>query len=256
MANLKLNNQIKNITYPFYIKGSDFKELSLKALAFKKWKDNKGNDLLNFINKHLNNEISYEQLSIKDIQKVISSIDFVRREPLKLLKDINDWLNVIKKVVLNCEKAITTPTDKIKNNLISFQLLKQREFIESKKQEQETRIEYANNLTSDMGLDIDQIQDEQVRAMEDVAKIEQELEKTTSKFRKEKLLIKDIEIIDINDDFLEKADKLELINLIKNYLTIDEKIVKNEIKDQWYSNKDINTIGVNGIKFKINKGEK
>ncbi|PQM30097.1 hypothetical protein SMSRO_SF025690 [Spiroplasma poulsonii] len=28
-----------------------------------------------------------------------------------------------------------------------------------------------------------------------------------------------------------KSDKLELINLIKNYLTIDEQIVKNEIKD-------------------------
>ncbi|WP_338955096.1 hypothetical protein [Spiroplasma endosymbiont of Polydrusus cervinus] len=107
-----------------------------------------------------------------------------------------------------------------------------------------------------MGLDMDQIEDEQVRVMEDVAKIEQDLEKTTSKFRKEKILIKDIDILGVNDDFLQNADKLELINLIKNYLIVDEQIIKNEIKKQWYSNKNINTIGVNGIKFKINKGEK
>ncbi|WP_338989808.1 hypothetical protein [Spiroplasma endosymbiont of Seladonia tumulorum] len=41
MADLKLNNEVKNITYPFYLKGDDFKELSLKALTIKKmnwWK--------------------------------------------------------------------------------------------------------------------------------------------------------------------------------------------------------------------------
>ncbi len=58
----------------------------------------------------------------------------------------------------------------------------------------------------------------------------------------------------INDNFLEKANKLELINLIKNYLIVDEQIVKNEIKDQWDSDKDINLISVKGINFKINKG--
>ncbi|WP_374696527.1 hypothetical protein [Spiroplasma endosymbiont of Polydrusus formosus] len=86
-----------------------------------------------------------------------------------------------------------------------------------------------------------------------MAKRERELNIITNKFRKEKLLIKDIEVIGINDDFLQKADKLELINLIKNYLIVDEQIVKNEIKEQWDSNKDINLIGVKGIKFKINK---
>jgi hypothetical protein len=107
-----------------------------------------------------------------------------------------------------------------------------------------------------MGLDIDKIQDEQVCAMEDVVKIDKELEKTTSKFCKEKLLFKDIEILGINDYFLQNADKLELINLIKNYLIVDEQIVKNEIKEQLDSNKDINLISIKGINFKINKGEK
>ncbi len=60
----------------------------------------------------------------------------------------------------------------------------------------------------------------------------------------------------VNDDFLQNADKLELIKFIKNYLIFDEQIVKKEIKEQWDSNNDINTVGVNGIKFKINKGEK
>ncbi len=54
----------------------------------------------------------------------------------------------------------------------------------------------------------------------------------------------------INDNFLQNANK------IKNYLIVDEQIVKNEIKDQWDSDKDINLIGVKGINFKINKGEK
>ncbi len=60
----------------------------------------------------------------------------------------------------------------------------------------------------------------------------------------------------INDNFLQKSDKLELINLIKNYLIVDEQIVKNEIKEQWDSNKDTNLIGIKGINFKINKGAK
>ncbi len=37
MADLKLNNEVKNITYTFYLKGNDFKELSLKSLTIKKW---------------------------------------------------------------------------------------------------------------------------------------------------------------------------------------------------------------------------
>ncbi len=35
-----------------------------------------------------------------------------------------------------------------------------------------------------------------------------------------------------------------------------KKIVKNEIKYQWDSDKGINLIGVKGINFKINKGVK
>ncbi len=31
-----VKNTVNNITFPFYIKGSDFKELSLKALTIKK----------------------------------------------------------------------------------------------------------------------------------------------------------------------------------------------------------------------------
>ncbi len=36
MADLKLNNEFKNINYLFYLKGNNFKELSLKALTIKK----------------------------------------------------------------------------------------------------------------------------------------------------------------------------------------------------------------------------
>ncbi|WP_338956159.1 hypothetical protein [Spiroplasma endosymbiont of Polydrusus cervinus] len=258
MADLKLNNQIKNITYPFYLKGNDFKELSLKALSIKNWIDNHGKELAEFIYRHLNHYAlnGYQDIHLKDIPSAISKIDFVFREPLELIKDFKDELNRIRVNIINLEKVLQNNKIEIKNSLIQVQYLKQQQFIQTKKQEQENRVEYANNLTPDMGLDMDQIEDEQVRVMEDVAKIEQDLEKTTSKFRKEKILIKDIDILGVNDDFLQNADKLELINLIKNYLIVDEQIVKNEIKKQWDSNKNINTIGVNGIKFKINKGEK
>ncbi|MBW3059056.1 MAG: hypothetical protein CXB60_08410 [Spiroplasma poulsonii] len=132
---------------------------------------------------------------------------------------------------MNLENNIKNNHDSLKNNVINIQFQKQNEIIENHKKEQFLEIK-------------------------SIAKQEQELKIITSNFRKEKLLIKDIEILGINDDFLQKADKLELINLIKNYLIVDEQIVKNEIKDQWDSNKDINLIGVNGINFKINKGEK
>lgn len=258
MADLKLNNQIKNITYPFYLKGNDFKELSLKALPIKNWIDNHGQELTEFIYSHLNHYAlnSYQDIHLKDIPSAISKIDFVFREPLELIKNFKDELNRIRVNIINLEKVLQNNKIEIKNSLIQVQYLKQQQFIQTKKQEQENRVEYANNLTPDMGLDMDQIEDEQIRAMEDVAKIEQELEKTTSKFRKEKILIKDIDILGVNDDFLQNADKLELINLIKNYLIVDEQIVKNEIKEQLDSNKEIDTIGVNGIKFKINKGDK
>jgi hypothetical protein len=36
MIDLKLNNEVKNITYPFYLKGNNFKKLNLKALIIKK----------------------------------------------------------------------------------------------------------------------------------------------------------------------------------------------------------------------------
>ncbi|WP_338955036.1 hypothetical protein [Spiroplasma endosymbiont of Polydrusus cervinus] len=258
MADLTLNNQIKNITYPFYLKGNDFKKLSLKTLPIKNWIDNHGQELTEFIYRHLNHYTlnGYQDIHLKDIPSAISKIDFVFREPLELIKDFKDELNRIRVNIINLEKILQNNKIEIKNSLIQVQYLKQQQFIQTKKQEQENRVEYANNLTSDMGLDMDQIEDEQVRAMEDVAKIDRELEKNIGKFRKEKILVKDIEILGVNDDFLQNTDKLGLINLIKNYLIIDEQVVKNEIKEQWDSNKDINTIGVNGIKFKINKGEK
>ncbi|UZQ30682.1 MAG: hypothetical protein OHM56_03910 [Spiroplasma phoeniceum] len=92
---------------------------------------------------------------------------------------------------------------------------------------------------------------EQFLKIKSVAKQKQELKIITSNFRKDKLLIKDIKILGINDDFLQNSDKLELINLIKNYLVVDEQIVKNEIKEQWDSNKDIILLVIPGFIIKI-----
>ncbi len=233
MADLKLNNEVKNITYPFYLKGNNFKELSLKALTIKKWIDENGQELAEFIYRQqawlINGE--YKSQSLKDLKLVVSKIDYIFREPLELIKSFKDELNFIRKDILNLENNIKNNHDSLKSSVINIQFQKQNEIVENHKKEQFLEIK-------------------------SVAKQEQELKIITSNFRKDKLLIKDIEVIGINDDFLQKADKLELINLIKNYLIVDEQIVKNKIKDQWDSDKDINLIGVKGINFKINKGEK
>ncbi|WP_425379116.1 hypothetical protein [Spiroplasma endosymbiont of Polydrusus pterygomalis] len=103
MADLKLNNQIKNITYPFYLKGNDFKELSLKALPIKNWIDNHGKELAEFIYRHLNHYAlnGYQDIHLKDIPSAISKIDFVFREPLELIKDFKDEVNRIRVNIIN-----------------------------------------------------------------------------------------------------------------------------------------------------------
>ncbi len=233
MEDLKLNNEVKNITYPFYLKGNDFKELSLKALTIKKWIDENVQELAEFIYRQqawlINGE--YKSQSLKDLKLVVSKIDYIFREPLELIKNFRDELNFIRKDILNLENNIKSNHYSLKNSVINIQFQKQNEIIENHKKEQFLEIK-------------------------SLAKQEQKLKIITSNFRKDKLLIKDIEVIGINDDFLQNANKLELINLIKNYLIVDEQIVKNKIKDQWDSDKYINLIGVKVINFKINKGEK
>nr|CAK99167.1 hypothetical protein n-terminal truncated [Spiroplasma citri] len=110
-----------------------------------------------------------------------------------------------------------------------------------------------------MGLDIDQIQDEQVRVMEEIVQIDKALEpkqlkKVGINLIKEKLLMKDIEVIGIDNDFLENANQYELKQLNK-YLIVNEKLVKNTIKAQWDTNTDNKVVGIKGINIKI-KGVK
>ncbi|AXF95187.1 hypothetical protein [Spiroplasma phoeniceum] len=110
-----------------------------------------------------------------------------------------------------------------------------------------------------MWIDIDQIQDEQIRVMEQIEQIDKSLEpiqlkKVGINLIKEKLLIKDIEVLGIDNDFLENANQYELNQLIK-YLIVDEKLVKNTIKAQWDTNTDNKVVGIKGINIKI-KGVK
>ncbi|PQP79414.1 hypothetical protein C6B38_01340 [Spiroplasma sp. ChiS] len=110
-----------------------------------------------------------------------------------------------------------------------------------------------------MGLDIDQIQDEQVRVIEKIEQIDKSLEpkqlkKVGINLIKEKLLIQDIEILGIDDDFLENANQYELKQLIK-YLIVNEKLVKNTIKAQWDTNTDNKVVGIKGINIENVKRE-
>ncbi|WP_338992161.1 hypothetical protein [Spiroplasma endosymbiont of Seladonia tumulorum] len=201
-----VKNTVNNITFPFYIKGSDFKELSLKALTIKKWIDENGQELAEFIYRQqawlINGE--YKSQSLKDLKLVVSKIDYIFREPLELIKNFKDELNFIRKNILNLENNIKSNHDSFKNSVINIQFQKQNEIIENHKKGKFLEIK-------------------------SVAKQVQELKIITSNFRKEKLLVKDIEIIGIDDDFVENANQYELKQLIK-YLIVDEKLVKNIIK--------------------------
>ncbi|WP_253301774.1 hypothetical protein [Spiroplasma endosymbiont of Phyllotreta cruciferae] len=252
-----VKNTVKNVIFPFYIKGSDFKELSLKAQPIKNWIEANGQELVDFIYRHRNkyNATGYKDVHLKDIPGTLSKVDIVFKEPLELIKIFKDELNRIRTNIISFEKIIENHKIEIKNNITQARFLKQEELIKEAKLKQEELIKEANNLNEDMGLDMDQIQDEQVRIMEEIEQIDKsldpkQLKKVGINIIKEKLLIKDIEVIGINDDFLQNADKLELINLIN-----DEKIVKNEIKIQWDTGIYTQLIGVKGIKIKI-KGDK
>ncbi|RUO85865.1 hypothetical protein [Spiroplasma endosymbiont of Megaselia nigra] len=258
-----VKNTVNSITFQFPLKGDDFKELSLKALTIKKWIDENGQELAEFIYRHHNHYAlnGYQDIHLKDIPSLISKVDIVFKEPSEIIKPFKDNLNLIRTYIINLEKLIENHKIGIKNNINQVRIQKQNEFFKEQELKKQELIEKANNLTVDMGLDIEQIQDEQVRVMEEAEKIDKslepkELKKVGINLIKEKLLVKDIEIVGINDDAIQKADRLELISLIKGYLLVDEKLVKNEIKEQWDSNKDINTIGVKFIDFKINKGVK
>ncbi|WP_424526486.1 hypothetical protein [Spiroplasma endosymbiont of Glossina fuscipes fuscipes] len=262
-----MNDVVKNIVnnITFQLKGDDFflKNASLLAYNIQKIKEENKQELTEYIFRHINHYAlnGYQDVHLKDIPSAITKNNFVFKEWLEPVQKLLDEHNRIGKIITNYRNYIERYRVEINNNLTQARKQKQQEFLKEQELKKQELIEKANNLTVDMGLDIDQIQDEQVRVMEKIEEIDKsldskQLKKVGINIIKEKLLVKDIELIGINDDFLQNADKLELINLIKNYLIIDEKIVKNEIKDQWDSNADVNTIGVKGINFKINKGEK
>lgn len=253
-----VKNRVNNITFQFPLKGDDYKNESTLARDVSIWlSSNDAKELEEFILRHINYYANngYQDVLLKDFPSAISKVDYVFKEPLTLIKKLKDEHNRIGNHIRNFEKNIDKYRIEIKNNMIQIQMQKQREFISLQNKEKEERINFANNLTIDTGLDEDQIADEQVRAMEDVSEIDKNLDKAVNKFRKEKLLIKDIEILGIDDNFLENANKYELIQLIKKYLTIDEKIVKNTVKAQWDTNTDNKVVGIKGINIKI-KGVK
>lgn len=258
-----VKNRVTNITFQFPLKGDDFKNENILAYNVQKFKEENKQELTEYIFRHINHYAlnGYQDVHLKDIPSAITKNNFVFKEWLEPVQKLLDEHNRIGKIITNYRNYIERYRVEINNNLTQARKQKQQEFLKEQELKKQELIEKANNLTVDMGLDIDQIQDEQVRVMENIAEIDKALEpkqlkKVGINLIKEKLLVKDIEIVGINDDAIQKADRLELIFLIKGYLLVNEKLVKNEIKEQWDSNKDINTIGVKFIDFKINKGVK
>jgi len=227
-----------------------------------KFKEENKQELTEYIFRHINHYAlnGYQDVHLKDIPSAITKNNFVFKEWLEPVQKLLDEHNRIGKIIINYRNYIERYRVEINNNLTQARIQKQQEFLKEQELKKQELLQKANNLTVDMGLDIDQIQDEQVRVMEKVAEIDKSLEpyplkKVGINIIKEKLLIKDIEILGINDEFLEKANNYELKQLIK-YLIVDEKLVKNTIKAQWDTNTDTKLIGIKGIKFKINKGVK
>ncbi|ALA96983.1 hypothetical protein SKUN_0058 [Spiroplasma kunkelii CR2-3x] len=258
-----VKNTVNNITFHFPLKVDDFKNESILAYNVQKFKEENKQELTEYIFRHINHYAlnGYQNVYLKDIPSAITKNNFVFKEWLELIQKLLDEHNRIGKIITNYRNYIERYRVEINNNMTQARIQKQQEFLKEQELKKQELIEKTNNLTPEMGLDIDQIQDEQVRVMEQIEQIDKSLEQKELKkvginLIKEKILIKDIEILGIDNDFLENANQYELVQLIKTYLVIDEKIVKNEIKAQWDSNVNTNTIGIKGIKFKINKGVK
>ncbi|AXF95251.1 hypothetical protein [Spiroplasma phoeniceum] len=256
-----MTNIVQNVNFPFLIKGNDFKELNLKALNIKKWIDENGQELAEFIYNHRNhyNTTGYQDVHLKDIPSLVSKIDIVFKDPSELIKVFKDDFNRIHTNIIHFEKYIENHKIEIKNNINQVRIKKQNELFKEQELKKQELLEKANSLTPDMGLNIDQIQDEQIRVMEQIEQIDKSLEpiqlkKVGINLIKEKLLIKDIEVLGIDDDFLENANQYELKQLIK-YLIVDEKLVKNTIKAQWDTNTDNKVFDIKGINIQI-KGAK
>lgn len=257
-----VKNRVNNITFQFPLKGDDFKNENILAYNVQKFKEENKQELTEYIFRHINHYAlnGYQDVHLKDIPSAITKNNFVFKEWLEPVQKLLDENNKIGKIITNYRNYIERYRIEINNNLTQARKQKQNELFKEQELKKQELIEKANNLTVDMGLDVDQIQDEQVRVMEKVAEIDKalepkELKKVGINLIKEKLLIKDIEIIGIDDDFLENANQYELKQLIK-YLIVDEKLVKNTIKAQWDTNTNTKLIGIKGIKFKINKEDK
>ncbi|WFG99364.1 hypothetical protein M1771_05075 [Spiroplasma citri] len=93
-----MNNIVQNVSFPFAIKGNDFKELSLKALKIKKWIDENGQELAEFIYRHINHYAltGYQDVHLKDIPSAITKNNFVFKEWLEKIKSFKDDLNRIR----------------------------------------------------------------------------------------------------------------------------------------------------------------
>ncbi|MFW4371464.1 MAG: hypothetical protein EHV01_005975 [Spiroplasma sp. hy2] len=93
-----VKNRVNNITFQFPLKGDDFKELNLKALTIKKWLDENGQELAEFIYCHRNHYAlnGYQDVHLKDIPSLVSKVDIVFREPVKVVDDSLDDVNKIR----------------------------------------------------------------------------------------------------------------------------------------------------------------
>lgn len=256
-----VKNRVNNITFQFPLKGYDFKNENILAYNVQKFKEENKQELTEYIFRHINHYAlnGYQDVHLKDIPSAITKNNFIFKEWLEPVQKLLDEHNRIGKIITNYRNYIERYRVEINNNLTQARKQKQQEFLKEQELKKQELIEKANNLTVDMGLDIEQIQDEQVRVMEEAEKIDKalepkELKKVGINIIKDKLLVKDIEILGIDNDFLENANQYELKQLIK-YLIVDEKLVKNTIKAQWDTNTDNKIVGIKGINIKI-KGVK
>ncbi|PQP78908.1 hypothetical protein C6B38_03210 [Spiroplasma sp. ChiS] len=168
-----VKNRVNSITFQFPLNGENFKNESILAYNVQKFKEENKQELTEYIFRHINHYAlnGYQDVHLKDIPSAITKNNFVFKEWLEPIQKLLDKHNGIGKIITNYRNYIERYRVEINNNLTQARKQKQQEFLK----EQEL-IEKANSLTPDMGLDIYQIQDEQVRVMEQIVQIDKSLE--------------------------------------------------------------------------------
>lgn len=234
-------NQIKVINPSKY---SDGKASALELVKY--LKSEEFQRLMTYIENQ--KVINFTNIGIEAFPAMNSTADNMFKPALDLVSQAKSVPYEIHKNWLDVEKWFKDQKSEIKSLIEKQRLIKQRQLQAELEKEKEEEIKRANNLSTDMGLDEDQISDEQVRVMEQLNKNEKQLAKKAEKlFIKEKYTKDMLKVL----GFKENPFKEGFEHLIE-YVKLDDSSIWKTVKEQLELNAPI---GINCIELEINKNE-